>query len=103
MIRLSKKIWFLDSLGVILIDDFDEFVIRGGFFVDKIEELVKLVVKFIGRILEMRKEVIIEKFGIMEFESEEDIFRKIGERRGFIKVGGEVDIEEMVRWFFCEW
>ncbi|MDK2914866.1 MAG: hypothetical protein PWQ79_1781 [Thermococcaceae archaeon] len=103
LIRLSKKIWLLDSPGVIPIDEFDELVIRGGFPADKIEEPVKPAVKLIGRILETRKEAITEKFGITEFESEEDILRKIGERRGLIKAGGEVDIEETARWFLREW
>lgn len=103
LIRLSKKIWLLDSPGVIPIDDFDELVIRGGFPADKIEEPVKPAVKLIGRILETRKEAITEKFGIDKFESEEDILRKIGERRGLIKAGGEVDIEETARWFLREW
>lgn len=103
LIRLSKKIWLLDSPGVIPIEDFDELVIKGGFPADKIKEPVKPALKLIGRILETRKEAITEKFGITEFESEEDILRKIGERRGLIKAGGEVDIEETARWFLREW
>ncbi|WP_297551045.1 GTPase, partial [Thermococcus sp.] len=85
LIRLSKRIWLLDSPGVVPIDDFDELVIKGGFPADKIEEPVKPALKLIGRILETRREAITEKFGIKEFESEEEILRKIGERRGLIK------------------
>ncbi|NJF25827.1 GTPase [Thermococcus sp. Bubb.Bath] len=103
LVKLSSKVWLLDSPGVIPIDDFDELVIRGGFPADKIEEPVKPALKLIGRILETRKEAITEKFGIKEFESEEEILRKIGERRGFIKAGGEVDIAETARWFLREW
>ena len=103
LIRLSKRIWLLDSPGVVPIDDFDELVIKGGFPADKIEEPVKPALKLIGRILETRKEAITEKFGIKEFESEEEILRKIGERRGLIKSGGEVDLEETARWFLREW
>ncbi len=103
LIRLSKRIWLLDSPGVVPIDDFDELVIKGGFPADKIEEPVKPALKLIGRILETRKEAIIEKFGIKEFESNEEILRKIGERRGLIKSGGEVDLEETARWFLREW
>ncbi|NJE61827.1 GTPase [Thermococcus sp. 21S7] len=103
LIRLSKKIWLLDSPGVVPIDDFDELVIKGGFPADKIDEPVKPALKLIGRILETRKEALTEKFGIDEFESEEEILRRIGERRGLIKAGGEVDIEETARWFLREW
>ncbi len=103
LIRLSKKIWLLDSPGVVPIDDFDELVIKGGFPADKIEEPVKPALKLISRILETRREAITEKFGIKEFESEEEILRKIGERRGLIKSGGEVDLEETARWFLREW
>ena len=103
LIRLSKRIWLLDSPGVVPIDDFDELVIKGGFPADKIEEPVKPALKLIGRILETRREAITEKFGIKEFESEEEILRKIGERRGLIKSGGEVDLEETARWFLREW
>ncbi|WP_456367522.1 GTPase [Thermococcus sp.] len=103
LIRLSKRIWLLDSPGVVSIDDFDELVIKGGFPADKIEEPVKPALKLIGRILETRREAITEKFGIKEFESEEEILRKIGERRGLIKSGGEVDLEETARWFLREW
>ncbi|ASA78460.1 GTPase [Thermococcus sp. 5-4] len=103
LIRLSKKIWLLDSPGVVPIDDFDELVIKGGFPADKIDEPVKPALKLISRILETRKEALTEKFGIDEFESEEEILRMIGERRGLIKAGGEVDIEETARWFLREW
>ncbi|ASJ06215.1 YlqF/YawG family GTPase [Thermococcus pacificus] len=103
LIRLSKRIWLLDSPGVIPIDDFDELVIKGGFPADKIEEPVKPALKLISRILETRKEALTEKFEIEDFESEEEILRKIGERRGLIKTGGEVDLEETARWFLREW
>jgi len=103
LIRLSKRIWILDSPGVVPIDDFDELVIKGGFPADKIEEPVKPALKLISRILETRKEAITEKFGIEEFESEEEILRKIGEKRGLIKAGGKVDLEETARWFLREW
>ena len=103
LIRLSKRIWLLDSPGVVPIDDFDELVIKGGFPADKIDEPVKPALKLISRILETRKEAITEKFGIKDFESEEEILRKIGEKRGLIKSGGEVDLEETARWFLREW
>ncbi len=103
LIRLSKRIWLLDSPGVVPIDDFDELVIKGGFPADKIEEPVKPALKLISRILETRKEALTEKFGIEDFESEEEILRKIGERRGLIKPGGGVNLEETARWFLREW
>ena len=103
LIRLSKRIWLLDSPGVVPIDDFDELVIKGGFPADKIEDPVRPALKLIGRILETRREALTEKFGIDRFESEEDILRKIGERRGLIKARGEVDLEETARWLLREW
>ncbi|WP_457752484.1 GTPase [Thermococcus sp.] len=103
LIRLSKRLWLLDSPGVVPIDDFDELVIKGGFPADKIEEPVKPALKLISRILETRKEAITEKFGIGEFESEEEILRQIGRKRGLIKAGGEVDLEETARWLLREW
>ena len=103
LIRLSKRIWLLDSPGVVPIDEFDELVIKGGFPADKIEEPVKPALKLISRILETRREAITEKFGITDFESEEEILRKIGEKRGLIKAGGEVDLEETARWLLREW
>jgi len=102
LIRLSKRIWLLDSPGVVPIDDFDELVIKGGFPADKIEDPVKPALRLISRILETRKEAITEKFGI-EAKSEEEILRRIGERRGLIKAGGEVDLEETARWLLREW
>ncbi len=103
LIRLSKRIWLLDSPGVVPIDEFDELVIKGGFPADKIEEPVKPALKLISRILETRREAITEKFGITDFESKEEILRKIGEKRGLIKAGGEVDLEETARWLLREW
>ncbi|NJD98713.1 GTPase RsgA [Thermococcus sp. LS1] len=103
LIRLSKKIWLLDSPGVVPIDDFDELVIKGGFPADKIEEPVKPALKLIGRILETRKEALTGKFGIKDFSSEEDILRDIGKRKGIIRKGGEVDLEETARWLLREW
>jgi len=102
LIRLSKKLWLLDTPGVVPIDDFDELVIKGGFPADKIEEPVKPALKLISRILETRRGAITEKFGI-EAESEEEILRQIGEKRGLIKAGGEVDLEETARWLLREW
>ncbi|ASI99364.1 GTPase [Thermococcus celer] len=103
LIRLSKRIWLLDSPGVIPIDDFDELVIRGGFPADKIEEPLKPALRLIKRILETRKEAITERFGIEGLEDGEEILRRIGERRGLIKAGGEVDLEETARWLLREW
>jgi len=103
LIRLSKRLWLLDSPGVVPIDDFDELVIKGGFPADKIEEPVKPALKLISRILETRRGAITEKFGIEEFESEEEILRQIGGKRGLIKAGGEVDLEETARWLLREW
>lgn len=103
LIRLTKRIYLLDSPGVVPADDFDELVIRGSFPADKIEEPVRPALKLIGRVLETRKEALTEKFGIENFSSEEEILRKIGEKRGLIKAGGEVDLEETARWFLREW
>ncbi|RLF89118.1 GTP-binding protein, partial [Thermococci archaeon] len=103
LIRLTKRLWLLDTPGVVPIDDFDELVIKGGFPVDKIRDPVSPALKLIKRILETRKEALTEKFGIREFKNEEDILRKIGERRGLFREGGEVDIEETARWFLREW
>ncbi|AFK22684.1 GTPase [Pyrococcus sp. ST04] len=103
LIRLTKRLWLLDTPGVVPIDDFDELVIKGGFPADKIRDPVKPALKLIKRILETRKEALTEKFGIKEFENEEDILRMIGEKRGLFREGGEVDIEETARWFLREW
>jgi len=103
LIRLSKKIWLIDSPGVVPIDDFDELVIRGGFPADKIEDPVKPALKLIRRILETRKEALTEKYDIQEFESEEQILEAIGRKKGLLRKGGEVDIEEAARYFLREW
>ncbi len=103
LIRLSRGIWLLDSPGVVPPDDFDELVIKGGFPADKIDDPVKPALKLIRRILETRREALTEKFGIEEFENEEEILRRIGERRGLVKGSGEVDLEETARWFLREW
>ncbi len=103
LIKLSNKIWLIDSPGVVPVDDFDELVIKGGFPADKIDDPVKPALKLIRRILETRREALTEKFGIEEFENEEEILRRIGERRGLVKGSGEVDLEETARWFLREW
>ncbi len=103
LIKLSNRIWLIDSPGVVPVDDFDELVIKGGFPADKIDDPVKPALKLIRRILETRREALTEKFGIEEFENEEEILRRIGERRGLVKGSGEVDLEETARWFLREW
>ncbi len=103
LIRLSRKIRLIDSPGIVPVDDFNELVIKGVFPADKVEDPVKPALKLISRILETRRKAITEKFGIDEFESEEKILRWIGEKRGLIKTGGEVDIEETARWLLREW
>lgn len=103
LIRLSKKIWLIDSPGVVPIEEFDELVIKGGFPADKINDPVKPALKLIKRILETKKEALTEKFGIQEFESEEQILEAIGRKKGLLRRGGEVDIEETARYFLREW
>ncbi|HIH72390.1 MAG TPA: GTPase RsgA [Thermococcaceae archaeon] len=103
LIRLSKKIWLVDSPGVVPIDDFDELVIRGGFPADKIEDPVKPALKLIKRILETRKEAITEKYGVEEFENEEQILEAIGRKKGLLEKGGKVNLEETARYFLREW
>ncbi|ACS91010.1 GTPase [Thermococcus sibiricus] len=103
LIRLSKKIWVVDSPGVVPIDDFEELVIRGGFPADKIEDPVKPALKLIKRLLETRKEAIIEKYGIIDFENEEQILKAIGEKKGLLKKGGKVNLEETARYLLREW
>ncbi|HHI01428.1 MAG TPA: GTPase RsgA [Thermococcus litoralis] len=102
-IKLSKKIWLVDSPGVVPVDDFDELVIRGGFPADKIEEPVKPALKLIKRILETRKEAITEKYGIKKLESEEQILEAIGKKKGLLERGGKVNLEEAARYFLREW
>jgi len=103
LIKLSKKIWLVDSPGVVPVDDFDELVIRGGFPADKIEEPVKPALKLIKRILETRKEAITEKYGIKKLESEEQILEAIGKKKGLLERGGKVNLEEAARYFLREW
>ncbi|WP_457753329.1 GTPase [Thermococcus sp.] len=103
LIRLSKKIWLIDSPGVVPIDDFDELVIKGGFPADKIEDPVKPALKLIRRILDTRKEALTEKYGIQQFENEEQILEAIGRKKGLLRKGGETDIEEAARYFLREW
>ncbi|RLF85215.1 GTP-binding protein [Thermococci archaeon] len=102
-IKLSKKIWLVDSPGVVPVDDFDELVIRGGFPADKIEDPVKPALKLIKRILETRKEAITEKYGIKKLESEEQILEAIGKKKGLLGRGGKVNLEEAARYFLREW
>ncbi len=65
---------------------------------------MKPALRLIKRILETRKEAITERFGIEGgLEDGEEILRRIGERRGLIKAGGEVDLEETARWLLREW
>ncbi len=103
LIKLSKKIWLLDSPGVVPIEDFDELVIRGGFPADKIENPVPPALRLIERIIETRREALTEKFGVDNFDDVEAVLRRIGERRGLVKAGGEVDLEETARWLLREW
>ncbi|WP_175060064.1 GTPase [Thermococcus sp. 2319x1] len=103
LVKLSKKIWLVDSPGVVPIDDFDELVIRGGFPADKIEDPVKPALKLIKRILETRKEAITEKYGIEEFENEEQILEAIGRKKGLLERGGKINLEEAARYLLREW
>ncbi len=103
LIKLSRKIWLIDSPGVVPIDEFDELVIKGGFPPDKIGDPIRPALRLIKRILETRKEALTEKYDIRDFESEEQILEAIGRRKGLIRKGGEVDIEEAARYFLREW
>ncbi len=103
LIKLSRKIWLIDSPGVVPVENFEELVIKGGFPADKIEDPVKPALKLIRRILETRKEALTEKYDIQEFENEEQILEAIGRKKGLLRKGGEVDIEEAARYFLREW
>jgi len=103
LIKLSKRLWLIDSPGILPIEDFDELVIKGGFPADKIDNPISPALKLIKRIWKTRKEALIDRYGIEEFEDEEEILEAIGKRKGIIRKGGEVDLEETARYFLREW
>lgn len=103
LIKLSKRLWLIDSPGVLPIEDFDELVIKGGLPADRIDNPISPALKLIKRIWKTGKESLMARYGIGELEDEEKILEAIGRRKGIIRKGGEVDLEETARYFLREW
>ena len=105
-LRLSEDILLLDSPGVIPIDDYSMTS----------EKKIALQVKVGGRSYSQVKnpEVALNEivkgnkkgFGVfykIKFSDAEDLIEKIGEKKGFLQKGGEVDFDRTARLILKDW
>ncbi len=108
-IRIKKDFELLDTPGILWPKFEDKQVgLRLAFtgaINDDILESELAAVEFIKLIMKIRPKALKERYGI-DFEEEEnphEVFLKIGESRGFIKKGGEIDSLRCARILFDEY
>jgi len=105
-LRLTEDIHLLDSPGVI---PFDEYSMTNE---EKIAQHVKLGGRSYNQVKdpelalnEITKDnkKALEKFYEIEFKNAEDLIEKIGNKKGFLKKGGEVNFDRTARAILKDW
>lgn len=91
-VRLTKNIKLMDTPGVLEMRDEDDLVISGALRLEKVENPIPPALKILNRINDFDDSIIKEYFGIDYKEIDEDLLKKIGNKRGYLAKGGEVDL-----------
>jgi hypothetical protein len=105
-LRLSEGILLLDSPGVIPTDEYSmtseekiaQHVKLGG----RSHTQVKNPELALNEIVKSNKKEL-EKFYKIKFKNAEDLIEKIGNRKGFLKKGGEIDSDRAARSVLKDW
>ncbi len=96
-VRLTKKIRLLDTPGVLEMKDEDDLIISGALRLEKVENPVPAALKLLKRIDNFDKDVIKEYFDIDYEEVDEELIKKIGEKRKYLEKGGEIDLKRTAK------
>lgn len=103
-IKLSEKIYLLDTPGVIPIDETNEveMAIKSCMIAEKLEDPLG-VVEAIYSLISSEQFKEVYKIQISNEESLDDIVEKIGQRYGRLKAGGIVNEEEVYKIIIRDW
>ncbi len=105
-LRFSKDIHLLDSPGVIPVEEYsmtsEEKIARQVKVGGKSYNQVKNPEFALNEIVKSNKKDL-EKFYKIKFENAEDLIEKIGNKKGFLKKGGEVNSDRAARCVLKDW
>lgn len=103
-IKLSNKIYLIDTPGVIPIDGQSEkeMAIKSCMVADKLEDPLA-VVEAIYSIIERDQFEKVYKINLQPHDDLEEIIEKIGKRYGRLKAGGVVNEEEVCKLIIRDW
>ncbi len=102
-VRLTKNIKLMDTPGVLEMKDEDDLVISGALRLEKVENPIPPALKILKRIDNFDKSIVREYFNIDYKEIDEETLKKIGEKRGYLTKGGEVDLVRTARTIIKEY
>jgi ribosome biogenesis GTPase A len=91
-VRLTKNIKLMDTPGVLEMRDEDDLVISGALRLEKVENPIPPALKILSRIDNFDNSIIKEYFGVDYEKVDEELLKKIGNKRGYLTKGGEVDL-----------
>jgi len=91
-VRLTKNIKLMDTPGVLEMRDEDDLVISGALRLEKVENPIPPALKILSRINNFDNSIIKEYFGVDYEEVDEELLKKIGNKRSYLTKGGEVDL-----------
>ncbi len=105
-LRLSENILLLDSPGVIPTDEYsmtsEEKIAQHVRFGGRSHTQVKNPELALNEIVKSNKKEL-EKFYKIKFKNAEDLIEKIGQKKGFLKKGGEVNSDRAARAVLKDW
>ncbi|WP_456374394.1 GTPase [Methanocaldococcus sp.] len=102
-VRLTKNIKLMDTPGVLEMKDEDDLVISGALRLEKVENPIPPALKILKRIDNFDKSIVREYFSIDYDNINEETLKKIGEKRGYLIKGGEVDLVRTARTIIKEY
>ncbi|XRO77170.1 GTPase [Methanocaldococcus sp. 10A] len=91
-VKLTKNIKLMDTPGVLEMRDEDDLVISGALRLEKVENPIPPALKILNRIYNFDNTIIKEYFGVNYEKVDEELLKKIGNKRGYLTKGGGVDL-----------
>ncbi|ENN96200.1 GTP-binding HSR1-like protein [Methanocaldococcus villosus KIN24-T80] len=91
-IRLTRNIRLLDTPGILEMKDEDDLIISGALRLEKVDNPIPAALKILKRIDNFDKSIVKDYFKVDYDKIDEKLLEKIGEKRGYIKKGGDVDL-----------
>lgn len=103
LVKASRAIKVIDTPGVIPLDEGEEeLIIKGALRPEALEDPIPPAIKLIRYILDRDPRTFEKIYGI-ESKDPDAILRELAKKRGLLKKGGELNIEEAARIIIRDW